>query len=89
MFSFNWEIFSAAPRLQALRNREQAGPKAVGAAIRAYALELAQDKTTTFAQNIDNFIACTCESKEDKPQVKIIHRICMYYFFKLKQTIVY
>lgn len=60
----------AAPRLQALRNREQAGPKAVGAAIRAYALELAQDKTTTFAQNIDNFIACTCESKEDRPQVK-------------------
>lgn len=55
--------------MQALRNREQAGPKAVGAAIRAYALELAQDKTTTFAQNIDNFIACTCESKEDRPQV--------------------
>lgn len=64
-------MFTAAPRLQALRNREQAGPKTVGAAIRAYALELAQDKTTTFAQNIDNFIACTCESKEDRPQVFI------------------
>ncbi|XP_008191541.1 protein sprint isoform X3 [Tribolium castaneum] len=59
----------SAPRLQALRNREQSGPKAVGAAIRTYALELAQDKNTTFAQNIDNFIACTCESKETNPQI--------------------
>lgn len=55
--------------MQALRNREQSGPKAVGAAIRTYALELAQDKNTTFAQNIDNFIACTCESKETNPQI--------------------
>ncbi|XP_063927550.1 protein sprint isoform X4 [Zophobas morio] len=62
-------LFLAAPRLQALRNREQTGPKAVGAAIRTYALELAQDKNTTFAQNIDNFIACTCESKETNPQI--------------------
>lgn len=38
-------------------------------AIRSYALELAEDKTTTFAQNIDNFIACTKESKEVIPQV--------------------
>ncbi|XP_068907200.1 protein sprint isoform X5 [Tenebrio molitor] len=59
----------SAPRLQALRNRERSGPKAVGAAIRTYALELAQDKNTTFAQNIDNFIACTCESKETNPQI--------------------
>ncbi|RZC41803.1 sprint, partial [Asbolus verrucosus] len=59
----------SAPRLHALRNREQNGPKAVGAAIRTYALELAQDKNTTFAQNIDNFIACTCESKETNPQI--------------------
>lgn len=59
----------AAPRLQALRNRDQNGPKAVGSSIRTYALELAQDKSTTFAQNIDNFIACTCESKETNPQV--------------------
>lgn len=63
------ESVSAAPRLQALRNRERSGPKAVGAAIRTYALELAQDKNTTFAQNIDNFIACTCESKETNPQI--------------------
>jgi hypothetical protein len=59
----------SAPRLQALRNRERSGPKAVGASIRTYALELAQDKNTTFAQNIDNFIACTCESKETNPQI--------------------
>lgn len=52
-----------------MRNRDQGGPKAVGAAIRSYALELARDKTTTFAQNIENFIACTCESKEVNPQV--------------------
>lgn len=30
---------------------------------------MAQDKTTTFAQNIDNFIACTRESKEKNPHV--------------------
>lgn len=59
----------SAPRLQALRNRDQNGPKTVGSSIRTYALELAQDKSTTFAQNIDNFIACTCESKETNPQV--------------------
>lgn len=60
--------FVAAPRLQALRNRDH-GSKVVGMAIRQYALDLAQDKTTTFAQNIDNFIACTCDSKETNPQV--------------------
>ncbi|XP_031341576.1 protein sprint isoform X3 [Photinus pyralis] len=58
----------SAPRLQALRNREN-GCRTVGTAIRQYALDLAQDKSTTFAQNIDNFIACTCESKEVNPQV--------------------
>lgn len=61
--------FAAAPRLNALRNREPNGPKTIGAAIRSYALELAEDKTTTFAQSIDNFIACTKESKEVVPQV--------------------
>ncbi|CAH0561513.1 unnamed protein product [Brassicogethes aeneus] len=59
----------SAPRLQALRSRDQTGPKTVGTTIRSYALELAQDKSTTFAQNIDNFIACTRESKETNPQV--------------------
>ncbi|XP_060531788.1 protein sprint isoform X4 [Cylas formicarius] len=59
----------SAPRVEALRNREPGGPKTVGLAIRTYALELAQDKSTTFAQNVDNFIACTCESKETNPQV--------------------
>ncbi|KAF5308871.1 hypothetical protein FQR65_LT00571 [Abscondita terminalis] len=58
----------SAPRLQALRNRET-GCRTVGTTIRQYALDLAQDKSTTFAQNIDNFIACTCESKEVNPQV--------------------
>ncbi|XP_063229245.1 protein sprint isoform X2 [Bacillus rossius redtenbacheri] len=54
------------PRLQALRSRELSG---TGASIRVYALHLFADKSTTFAQNIENFIACTCESKETNPQV--------------------
>lgn len=40
-----------------------------GASIRSYALHLASDKSTTFAQNIDNFIECTLESKETSPQI--------------------
>ncbi|KAE8751178.1 hypothetical protein FOCC_FOCC002006 [Frankliniella occidentalis] len=52
--------------MHALRSRDTAGP---GASIRAYALHLAADKSTTFAQNVDNFIACTKESRETRPQV--------------------
>lgn len=62
---------TAPPRLQALRNRESDPKAAVGAAIRNYALALAQDKSTTFAQNIENFIQCTCESRETNPQVSL------------------
>jgi Ras and Rab interactor 2/3 len=40
-----------------------------GASIRAYALQLASDKSTTFSQNIENFIQCTKESKERSPHV--------------------
>ncbi|XP_023290235.1 protein sprint isoform X3 [Orussus abietinus] len=54
------------PRLQALRNREAGG---TGSTIRTYALQLAADKTTTFSQNIDNFIQCTKEGKEASPHV--------------------
>ncbi|KAG7197349.1 hypothetical protein KM043_018456 [Ampulex compressa] len=54
------------PRLQALRNRENGG---TGSTIRTYALQLAADKTTTFSQNIDNFIQCTKEGKEASPHV--------------------
>ncbi|XP_045484735.1 protein sprint isoform X6 [Pieris rapae] len=57
----------AAGRVRALRGgRTSLG---AGAALRAYALHLAQDKSTTFAQNVDNFIACTLDSKETCPQV--------------------
>lgn len=59
-------LFAAPPRLQALRNRDLGG---TGASIRAYALHLAADKSTTFAQSIDNFIACTRDSRETNPQV--------------------
>ncbi|XP_012239744.1 protein sprint isoform X4 [Bombus impatiens] len=54
------------PRLQALRNRDNGG---TGSSIRSYALQLAADKTTTFSQNIDNFIQCTKEGKEASPHV--------------------
>ncbi|XP_028169733.1 protein sprint isoform X4 [Ostrinia furnacalis] len=57
----------AAGRVRALRGGR--GVRGAGAALRAYALHLAQDKSTTFAQNIDNFIACTLDSKETCPQV--------------------
>lgn len=53
--------------MQALQRTREAGGS--GASIRAYALHLAADKSTTFAQNIDNFIACTRESRETRPQV--------------------
>ncbi|XP_053972440.1 protein sprint isoform X3 [Hylaeus volcanicus] len=56
----------STPRLQALRNRENGG---TGSTIRLYALQLAADKTTTFSQNIDNFIQCTKEGKEASPHV--------------------
>ncbi|XP_033327914.2 src homology 2 domain-containing protein sprint isoform X2 [Megalopta genalis] len=54
------------PRLQALKNRDNGG---TGSTIRSYALQLAADKTTTFSQNIDNFIQCTKEGKEASPHV--------------------
>ncbi|XP_026330822.1 protein sprint isoform X7 [Hyposmocoma kahamanoa] len=57
----------AAGRVRALRGGRTS--RGAGAALRAYALHLAQDKSTTFAQNIDNFIACTLDSKEACPQV--------------------
>ncbi|CAF4842439.1 unnamed protein product [Pieris macdunnoughi] len=59
--------YLSAGRVRALRGgRTSLG---AGAALRAYALHLAQDKSTTFAQNVDNFIACTLDSKETCPQV--------------------
>ncbi|XP_011505288.1 PREDICTED: protein sprint [Ceratosolen solmsi marchali] len=58
------------PRLLVLKNRENVGDSSVtGLAIRTYALELATDKTTTFSQNIENFIQCTKEGKEASPHI--------------------
>ncbi|XP_073980970.1 src homology 2 domain-containing protein sprint isoform X4 [Rhodnius prolixus] len=56
-----------APRLAALQRTRECG--GTGASIRSYTLHLASDKTTVFAQTIDNFICCTRESKETKPQI--------------------
>ncbi|XP_011555384.3 protein sprint isoform X3 [Plutella xylostella] len=58
----------AASRVRALRGNRTARGGA-GAALRAYALHLAQDQSTTFAQNVENFIACTLDSKEVCPQI--------------------
>jgi len=55
-------------RLSALRSNRQ-DSNTVGSSIRSFALDLAQQKSTTFAQNIENFIQCTCDSKETNPQV--------------------
>lgn len=66
--NFHSPFFIAPPRIQALsKNRDH--QNGTGAAIRTYALQLAADKTTTFSQNIDNFIQCTRESKEVTPHV--------------------
>ncbi|KAM8718463.1 hypothetical protein ACLKA7_001640 [Drosophila subpalustris] len=47
-------------------NVQSAGP---GDSLRAYTLQLAQDPSSTFARNIENFISCTKESREAVPQV--------------------
>lgn len=59
---------AAPPRLLALA-KTRAASSTPGATVRAYAFKLAADKETVFAKAIDNFISCTIESKETKPQV--------------------
>lgn len=61
-------LISAPPRLKALsKTREENSTP--GATVRSYALKLAADKDTVFAKAIENFIACTKESRETRPQV--------------------
>ncbi|XP_037036645.1 protein sprint isoform X7 [Bradysia coprophila] len=49
------------------RNKQNnSGP---GESVAAYALTLAADTSSTFSRNIENFIACTKESREVAPQV--------------------
>ncbi|XP_026482364.1 protein sprint-like [Ctenocephalides felis] len=52
------------PSSQGLRKGE-----APGLRVRRYALQLAKDKSTTFAQNVDHFIACTRDGRERQPHV--------------------
>ncbi|XP_023031144.1 protein sprint isoform X2 [Drosophila willistoni] len=47
-------------------NIQSCGP---GDSLRAYTLQLAQDPSSTFARQIENFICCTKESREAAPQV--------------------
>lgn len=49
------------------RNKASAGGP--GDTIGAYALALAQDSTSTFSRNIENFISCTKDSRESSPQI--------------------
>lgn len=68
MLSFLQDILLSAVSFPS-RNTQPNEIKVIGGGIRSYALQLHQDKTTTFAQNIDNFIACTRESKENDPHI--------------------
>lgn len=43
--------------------------EAPGLRVRRYALQLAMDKSTTFSQNVDHFIACTKDGRERQPHV--------------------
>lgn len=58
-----------------------------GESVGAYALFLANDKSTTFARNIDNFISCTKESRENAPQV--VMRNMRQFMSGMKNYLVY
>ncbi|XP_017086859.2 protein sprint isoform X4 [Drosophila bipectinata] len=58
------ELLAGHPRNK--MNIQSSGP---GDSLRAYTLQLAQDQSSTFARNIENFICCTKESREAAPQV--------------------
>lgn len=55
-----------SPQLLALRHRQDAEN---GGAIRAYAMDLGHDTSTTFSRAIANFLTCTLESPERDPAV--------------------
>ncbi|KAK3867977.1 hypothetical protein Pcinc_026603 [Petrolisthes cinctipes] len=55
-----------SPQLLALRHRQDAEN---GGAIRAYAMDLGSDTSTTFSRAIANFLTCTLESPERDPAV--------------------
>uniref|UniRef100_W8ANM9 Protein sprint n=1 Tax=Ceratitis capitata TaxID=7213 RepID=W8ANM9_CERCA len=59
-----WHAISGHPRNKL--NALNGGP---GELVRACTLQLAQDPSSTFARNIENFICCTKESREAAPQV--------------------
>ncbi|XP_054730490.1 protein sprint isoform X1 [Anastrepha obliqua] len=51
------------------RNKLNAHNGGPGDLVRACTLQLAEDPSSTFARNIENFISCTKESREAAPQV--------------------
>ncbi|KAL7306644.1 hypothetical protein TKK_0001323 [Trichogramma kaykai] len=64
--SFRIDTLMGPPKFRAITNRDHSD---AGAAVRSYAFQLAADSTTTFSQNIENFIKCTREGKEESPHV--------------------
>ncbi|XP_017483185.1 PREDICTED: protein sprint isoform X2 [Rhagoletis zephyria] len=59
-----WHLMCGHPRNKL--NAHTGGP---GDLVRACTLQLAQDQSSTFARNVENFISCTKESREAAPQV--------------------
>lgn len=55
-----------SPQLLALRHRQDAEN---GVAIKAYAIDLGGDTSTTFSRAVSNFITCTLESPERDPSI--------------------
>lgn len=59
------KVLLASKRVAALRNKESV----VGVNIRRYIFRLVEERNTTFAMTIENFIQCTRESSETSPAV--------------------
>lgn len=55
-----------SPQLLALRHRQDAEN---GVAVKAYAMDLGRDTSTTFSRAVSNFITCTLESPERDPAI--------------------
>ncbi|XP_054730491.1 protein sprint isoform X2 [Anastrepha obliqua] len=64
LLSWLWNLICGHPRNKL--NAHNGGP---GDLVRACTLQLAEDPSSTFARNIENFISCTKESREAAPQV--------------------
>ncbi|XP_064483838.1 protein sprint-like isoform X2 [Ornithodoros turicata] len=64
-FQERLKVLLASKRVAALRNKDST----VGVNIRKYIFKLVEERNTTFAMTIENFIQCTQESSETSPAV--------------------